>query len=58
MPSIKCPSGKWKWGEHGECVYSSKRQADAAGIAILIERRNKLTNKINKEWKKYGDNEG
>lgn len=54
MPALECNNGKWKWGSRGECVYDTKEEAQKAGIAILIEKTNKLKERVNKEWKRYG----
>ena len=47
-------NGKWSWGR-GECIYDSKSEAEKVGITQLIERQNKLQEKINNEWKRYGN---
>lgn len=53
MPAIPCkdengnPTGKWKWGHRGQCVYTSKRDAEKAGIAILIDSINKARERLN-----------
>jgi len=31
MPAIKCPNGKWKWGENGPCSFPSKEAAERFG---------------------------
>lgn len=41
MPAIKCTNGKWKWGENGQCVFSSKANAEAAGKAIEAKKTKK-----------------
>ena len=30
MPAKKCSNGKWKWGQNGSCIYSSKEAAENA----------------------------
>ena len=30
MPCLECENGKWRWGESGECQYSSKSQCEEA----------------------------
>jgi hypothetical protein len=55
MPANYCDyNGKWSWGR-GECIYDSKSEAEKVGITQLIERQNKLKEKINNEWKRYGN---
>lgn len=39
MPAILCSNGKYKWGERGQCIYSTKEAAEAAGVAIEISKR-------------------
>jgi hypothetical protein len=41
MPAIKCSNGKWKWGENGQCVFSSKTNAEIAGKAIEAKKSQK-----------------
>jgi len=51
MPAIACkdengnPTGKWKWGKHGQCLFDTKKDAEKAGIAIIID---KIKNKLSK----------
>lgn len=54
MPAIACkdengnPTGKWKWGHRGQCIYNSQREAEKAGIAIMIDSINKAKERLNK----------
>lgn len=54
MPAIECkdengnPTGMWKWGHRGQCIYKSKREAEKAGIAIIIDSINKAKERLNK----------
>lgn len=34
MPAIKCPNGKWKWGENGPCTFDSEEEANKIGHMI------------------------
>ena len=36
MPCLKCSNGKWRYGEHGKCVFDTYEQCRAAEIAIII----------------------
>lgn len=38
MPVIKCNNNKYKWGNKGKCIYSSKTKAEKAGEAIKIKK--------------------
>ena len=49
MPVIKCPNGKYKWGENGKCLYETYEQARNAGIAIEIAKHKKLAQLISQE---------
>lgn len=37
MPCIKCSNGKWRYGEHGKCVFDTYEQCRRAEIAIIID---------------------
>ena len=39
MPCMKCPNGKWKYGEHGNCQFNSKKHCRKAEIAIIIKKK-------------------
>lgn len=54
MPAIKCNNGKWKWGTRGQCVFKTKRDAEAAGIAIQIQKIKDANNSLEKIKKDYG----
>jgi hypothetical protein len=54
MPCIKCTEGKWKWGTNGKCIYNSKSECEKAGLAILIDKINKLRESLNRNLKEYG----
>ena len=54
MPAKPCDNGKWKWGNNGDCVFDTRQDAQKAGIAILIDKQNKLRDTLNNEWKRYG----
>jgi hypothetical protein len=54
-PAIQCEdSGKWKWGNRGECVFKTKREAEAAGIAIQIQKIRDANEKLEKIKRDYG----
>ena len=36
MPCMKCSNGKYKYGEHGKCVYDSLAECKRAAAAIHI----------------------
>lgn len=36
MPCMKCANGKYKYGEHGKCVYSTLEKCQQAAAAIHI----------------------
>jgi len=38
MPAIKCPNGKWKWGENGKCIHPTKEKAELIGRAIALDQ--------------------
>lgn len=38
MPVIKCSNKKYKWGQRGKCVFTSKKKAQKAGRAIEIAK--------------------
>ena len=40
MPCIKCNNGKWRYGEHGKCVFDTYEKCRAAEIAIIIDDKN------------------
>jgi hypothetical protein len=54
-PALACENGMWKWGSRGECIYDTKEDAQKAGISILIDKQNKLRDRLNNEWKRYGN---
>lgn len=54
MPAIRCNNGKWKWGQRGQCVFKTKRDAEAAGIAIQIQKIKDANEKLEKIKKDYG----
>lgn len=37
MPCIKCNNGKWKYGEHGKCIYDTLSDCKKAAAAIHIK---------------------
>ncbi len=41
MPCIKCPNGKWKYGERGRCQFDTKEKCEKAQAAIKA-RENKV----------------
>ncbi len=49
MPVIKCSKGKYKFGQSGKCIYTSKKQADKAARAIYASGYGKKP-KIKKKW--------
>jgi len=34
MPCIKCSNGKYKYGEHGKCIYETLEKCQEAAAAI------------------------
>lgn len=40
MPCMKCSNGKWKYGEHGNCVFDSLAACQRAAAAIHIQDKN------------------
>lgn len=36
MPCMKCSNGKYKYGEHGKCVYDTLAECKRAAAAIHI----------------------
>ncbi len=42
MPCMKCSNGKWKYGEHGKCVFTSESKCEDAAAAIHINDKNKF----------------
>ncbi len=36
MPCLKCSNGKYKYGEHGKCVYDTLEKCHDAAAAIHI----------------------
>lgn len=36
MPCMKCANGKWKYGEHGNCVFDTLAACKASAAAIHI----------------------
>jgi len=36
MPCIKCSNGKYKYGEHGDCIFNTLAKCKAAAAAIHI----------------------
>lgn len=43
MPCMKCANGKWKYGEHGKCVFDTLEACKAAAAAIHIQEPKKET---------------
>ena len=37
MPCMKCSNGKYKYGEHGKCVYDTLAACKRAAAAIHIQ---------------------
>ena len=37
MPCMKCSNGKYKYGEHGKCVFDTLAACKAAAAAIHIQ---------------------
>jgi hypothetical protein len=54
MPCIKCPNGKWKYGNKGECVFDTLTKCKDAEMAINIAKLNRLKEKMAKNNKNYG----
>jgi len=48
MAAYESTNGKWKWGSNGQPIYNSKREAEKAGIAIIIDRINQAKERLNK----------
>lgn len=42
MPVIKCNGGKWKIGEKGPCIYTSKAAAERAYAAYRAKKHAKV----------------
>ena len=40
MPCLKCSNGKWRYGEHGKCVFDTYEECRRAEIAIIIDDKN------------------
>jgi hypothetical protein len=38
MPAQQCNNGKWKWGANGACIFDTRKEAEIAGIAIIIKK--------------------
>jgi len=38
MPCMKCANGKWKYGEHGKCVFDTLEACKKAAAAIHIPK--------------------
>ena len=41
MPALRCSNNKWKYGQRGKCVFSTKKQAQKAGKAIEAKKSQK-----------------
>lgn len=41
MPCMKCANGKYKYGEHGKCVYDTLAECKRAAAAIHIQDKDK-----------------
>ena len=39
MPCIKCPNGKWKYGEKGKCQFKTLKACNAASAAIHADKK-------------------
>jgi hypothetical protein len=46
MPCIKCNNGKWKYGEHGHCVFETLKECKDAAAAIHADTPNKDSKEI------------
>ena len=41
MPCIKCNNGKWKYGQHGNCVFNTLEACKKAEAAIHAQNNPK-----------------
>jgi len=46
MPCIPCANGKWKWGEHGDCIHESAAKCDQVRKAIKSKEKKAMRNTI------------
>ena len=52
MPSIECDNGKWKWGEYGECKYTTKEEAEKDNEDYYEDKASEETEKDMKKDEK------
>lgn len=39
MPCIKCNNGKWRYGQHGKCVFDTLKKCQDAEAAIHANKK-------------------
>ena len=53
MPCKKCENGKWKWGNRGECKYTTKDECETANPKYYKEMKHKPTPIGKKSYAEY-----
>jgi len=46
MPCMKCSNGKYKYGEHGKCVFDTLAACKRAAAAIHVEDKSLVASEI------------
>lgn len=54
MPCYKCPNGKYKYGNKGDCNFDTLTKCKDAEMAINIAKINAIKEKMAKNNKDYG----
>ena len=53
MPCKKCDNGQWKWGNRGECKYTTKDECETANPKYYKEMKHKPTPIGKKSYAEY-----
>jgi hypothetical protein len=46
MPCMKCSNGKYKYGEHGKCVFDTLAACKRAAAAVHVQDKSMSSNEI------------